>query len=146
MNKELVKELFEYRDGNLYWKNHKYKKLNGKKAGCLLNDGYIQIRVAKKPYLAHRLIYLYHHGVLPDYPLELDHINRNRVDNRIENLRIVTKSENLQNRLSISNINGITWHKKSQKWQVQPTINGKQKYLGIYKNLDDAKNALRSEK
>ena len=99
MNKELLIELFDYSDGNFYWKKTVNTKIKiGQKAGCLKNDGYIQIRVEKKPYQAHRLIYLYHHGFLPDYPLELDHINRNRADNRIENLRIVTKSENQLNR------------------------------------------------
>jgi hypothetical protein len=99
MNKELLHELFDYCDGNLYWKQSVNTKIKiGKKAGCPKNDGYIQIRVNKKPYQAHRLIYLYHHGVLPDYPLELDHINRNRADNRVENLRVVTKSENQLNR------------------------------------------------
>jgi len=99
MNKEFLHDLFDYCDGNLYWKQSVNTKIKiGQKAGYLKNDGYIQIRVNKKPYLAHRLIYLYHHGALPDYPLELDHINRNRADNRLENLRIATKSENQLNR------------------------------------------------
>jgi hypothetical protein len=99
MNKELLHELFDYCDGNLYWKQSVNTKIKvGQKAGCPKNDGYIQIRVNKKPYQAHRLIYLYHYGVLPDHPLELDHINRNRADNKVENLRIVTKSENQLNR------------------------------------------------
>jgi len=142
LTKEYLHEIFEYRNGELYWKNHRYKNFNGKKAGTLHHTGYWHIKTKNKVYLAHRLIYLYHHGFLPNYGLELDHINRNRTDNRIENLRVVTKSENERNKLTTSKIYGITWHKKNKKWQVQLRINGKQKYLGVYNSLDIAKNVL----
>jgi hypothetical protein len=92
-----LKEIFEYRDGELYWKKSNGTKITiGKLAGSLSKDsGYIFIRMGKL-YRAHRLIWIYHYGDIPE-SLQIDHINRIRNDNRIENLRIVSQSLNIMN-------------------------------------------------
>ena len=71
----------------------------------------------------------------------VDHINRNRLDNRRENLRIVTASENCQNRAHIGGSSphrGVTWNKASKKWQAQGKLNGKHIHLGLFEDEIEA--------
>lgn len=113
----------------------------GIKVGNLMPCGYLRIKVMGKLYLSHRLAWLYVHGYFPDE--EIDHINGIRLDNRIENLRCVTKNENLLNKgiyvSSKSGITGVHWHKQHRKWVAAITINGKTKHLGLFSNIDQAK-------
>ena len=98
MNQELLHSLFDYKEGKLHWKESPSRNVkDGDIAGHFGKRRYAQIRINGKYYLKHRLVYLYHHGHLPPEPLVIDHINRNRFDNTIENLRAVTKSENQRN-------------------------------------------------
>jgi hypothetical protein len=140
MNFEKTKELFDYKDGNLYWKNdNKSKKIKGVIAGYINNNGYRAIRYDGKLYLAHRLVYLWHKGHLP---AEIDHIDRNKQNNAIENLRECTKSQNHFNRsFSQSNTSGyknVTWNKALKKWQVGLSILGKYNYFGTYYDVEVA--------
>ena len=140
MNFEKTKELFDYKDGNLYWKNdNKSKKIKGVIAGYINNSGYRAIRYDGKLYLAHRLVYLWHKGYLP---AEIDHIDRNKQNNAIENLRECTKSQNHFNRsLSQTNTSGyknVTWNKATKKWQVGLSIMGKYNYFGTYYDVEVA--------
>ena len=78
-------ELFDYKDGQLLNKTKRRSQVEiGAPAGHKTVRGYVNIRVDGKMYKAHRLIYLYHHGVMPDM---VDHIDCDRANNRIENLR-----------------------------------------------------------
>ncbi|EGK12982.1 pathogenesis-related transcriptional factor and ERF protein [Desmospora sp. 8437] len=94
-------------------------------------------------------IHSYLHRWILDTPegLVVDHINHDGLDNRRENLRIATKGDNQHNRKGAqrnnksSGIRGVSWHKKTQKWQAQIKLNGKKIYLGLYKDLNDAKHA-----
>ena len=140
MDQKFLQELFEYKDGDLYWKNHKYKSWNGKKVGTIATNGRVYIGVKGKSFLAHRLIFLFHHGYLPKF---LDHIDGNPLNNKIHNLREATSSQNAQNRKNqknnTSNVKGVTWHKLSKKWQVRLGVDGKEKYFGCYYDLQVAK-------
>ena len=111
--------------------------------GCKTDSGHLYIQVDKQRHRAHRLAWLYVYGQLPF--LEVDHINRNPADNRISNLRLATPSENAQNsgvrRDNKSGVRGVSWYSQTQKWMAKITVNGKQKGLGYYKSLEDAKNA-----
>jgi HNH endonuclease len=126
LTQQQVQELFEYRDGALYWK--KVSKtcihLLGKKVGSSHKSGYIHIHLKNKIYKAHRLIFLYHHGYLPEF---VDHINGNRSDNRIENLRPATKHENARNcfltTTNASGIKGVSKLKGNYKWRCRLTVN-----------------------
>ena len=142
MNKEMVRELFEYRDDNLYWR---VRPARGrvdilKPAGTVRTDRRRQIMLKGKKYLAHRLIWLYANGKFPDNTI--DHINGNPSDNRIENLRDVTHQENHKNkctyRTNTSGHIGVSWHIGTQKWCARIEVNGKRKHLGYFNVLEDA--------
>lgn len=143
LTQSYLQSIFRYEDGKLYWNVKKFKVKNGSLAGCFYKDAYVKIRLDKKLYLAHRLIFMMFHGYLPR---EIDHINTNKHDNRIENLRPATKIQNQQNiRISKSNtsgVKGVTWNKHHQKYFVRCSVDGTRIHLGYYKELDDAKKVI----
>ncbi len=132
-------EYFEYRDGELYYKKSPNKKIIlGRKAGCINNSNrYACICIKGKNYKAHRLIFLYHKGYLPK---EIDHIDRNPLNNKIENLRETTRSENCFNtkkyKTNTSGYRGVSWDKKAKKWAAQIQINKKSVYLGAHETAE----------
>lgn len=140
--KEQLHQLFEYKDGHLYYKlinKHSTKKV-GDKAGYVNNSGYVSIGIQKKYYLAHRLIFAYHYGFFPKY---IDHINGNRSDNTIENLREATLHQNNWNRKRIKNTKypakGIYKHSKyKNKFCVEIYAQGKRIHIGIFNSIDEA--------
>jgi hypothetical protein len=138
ITQDYVKQLFEYRDGELYWKNSPANSVKiGAKAGTLNHTCYYQIKIKDKKYLNHRLIFLMHNGYLPEC---LDHIDGNRVNNRIENLRPATLTENQHNRKlnknNTSGVKGVSWRKLANKWAVKIVVNNKQKHLGYFDDLE----------
>lgn len=140
ITQQLVFDTFEYRDGLLYWKGvtHPNKmRWMDKPAGSMHKTGYRHITWMNKVHKAHRLIFMLHYGYLPQ---EVDHINGNRADNRIENLRAANRSENQCNRGALasntSGYPGVTWHKKSKAWSVRVMKNGKTRALGYFKDLE----------
>lgn len=141
LTQKQVQSLFTYKDGNLYWKIKKSQRIKiGDKAGSLNKvTGYYSLVINGKRYYNHRLIYLYHYGFLPKY---IDHIDNDKSNNLIENLRSVTQSQNLMNSKSAKNSSskykGVYYHKKAKKWVAQIHIDGKLKYLGIFKSEIDA--------
>lgn len=93
--------LFEYRNGKLFWKVDTQfgKRRKGTRAGYLAGDGYRKIGIGNTSYMEHRLIWRMHHPK-GRMPLVLDHIDCNKSNNRIENLRVATFSMNILNRLT----------------------------------------------
>jgi len=88
---------YDPQTGIFTWKVKLSDKINiGQKTGCKNNRGYLLIKINKKLYRAHRLAWLYVYGYFPKFTI--DHINRIKTDNRIENLRDVTIQENLKNK------------------------------------------------
>jgi len=144
MTKDELHELFEYRDGNLYWKvNRGSNQLIGKKAGSMLANNYWHIRIKKKAIYTHRAIFLFHHGYLPE---TIDHIDGNPSNNAIENLRAATQSQNNRNRREVPNKYGHVGLTllQGKYWQPQLRVDGKRLYLGSYKNVEDAKAAYQN--
>lgn len=95
-------ELFEYKDGNLYWrKSYRGSVKAGDLAGTTKRDGkhYFTVTVSQKKFSVHRIVWIMLNGDIPN-GLEIDHINRDKYDNRIENLRLFTKSQNSLNKPS----------------------------------------------
>jgi hypothetical protein len=80
----------------------------------------------------------------PEY---LDHINNNRLDNRIENLRVATSKQNTYNTLlnsrNTSGVKGVSWHKGTGKWMARMHINNREQYLGIFDNIEDAERVMK---
>ena len=134
VNTALLKELFDYDNGNLIWRVDKYRSRKGTIAGSKDNKGYMQIKLNQKVYRLHRIIWLWHGRELPE---QLDHIDRNKLNNRIENLRASTPSMNQWN--TCKSDNGVSFHKASNKWRARIKINNKEIYLGIFNNQEEAK-------
>ena len=94
-----LNKLLEYRDGDLFYKPRDFghKSFNpqfaGKKAGHINQKGYVSIKLFKKKYQAHRLVWIMHNGDIPE-ELTIDHIDNNKVNNKIQNLQILTRSDN----------------------------------------------------
>ena len=107
--------------------------------------GYLQLQFKnngrKYCYLAHRAAWLLHYRKDPG-KMEVDHINHDRADNRIENLRLVNRSGQCRNwsklKRNTSGVTGVVWDKVNKKWMAQIGINGKCKKLGRYKDKWDA--------
>jgi hypothetical protein len=136
MNQTKLNSLFEYRNGELYWKIRQGRSWPGRLAGTN-HKGYRRISIDHKLYLVHRLIFLYHHGWTP---AEIDHIDGNSSNSRIENLRAATPIQNNANRgLRINNtsgVKGVCWRKDTKQWFVQVSVNGKYVVRKYIKDLE----------
>jgi hypothetical protein len=135
---ERLKELFEYKDGSLIRKTRpSIRSSVGQVVGFFDPEGYLRVSVDKRQYLLHRLIYLYHNNNVPEF---LDHINGNRSDNRIENLRPATNYQNTCNSKlrsdNTSGVKGVNWNKIKNRWQARIFVNKKAISLGYYKDLE----------
>ena len=131
----LKENLFYNEDNGLfYWAIHRRRVKQGSVAGTVRKDGYIQIKVAGHFFLAHRLAWLYVHGEFPS--LMIDHINQDKKDNRILNLRIANKSQNAQNtlppRTNTSGYKGVSWNRHVNKWRASIKLNQVSKHLGFF--------------
>lgn len=137
VNQHDVIQNFEYKDGFLYWKTGRSGIQPGLQAGSKEKNGYYRIRFNGKKYLTHRLIFLMHHGFMPKF---VDHADNNPNNNRIENLREATRTENNQNRkLQKNNSSGfknISWEKSANRWRVRINVNGKSKSFGCFENFE----------
>jgi len=137
LTQELIKELFYYEDGKLFNKTRRNSKsLAGDEAGSLQADGYRAVMINRKRYYSHRLIYMYHSGEITK-GLHIDHIDRVKSNNNIENLRLVTHQENHFNRSA----KGYYFQKRDNKFQAKIVIDGKQISLGYFDTEEEARNA-----
>lgn len=135
-----LKELFDYVDGSLVWRvSLNVKAQKGQTAGSINARGHINVQVDKRMYALHQLVYLYHHGFVPN---EIDHRDRNKLNNRIENLRPCTSSQNKGNiqllPTNTSGYRGVSLNSRSQKWHAQIKIHGNQTYLGRFDTPEEA--------
>lgn len=142
---ERVRSLFDFdpETGVLSWKNSVSHRSAGKRVGnALLKDGYRRVSVDDSSWAEHRIIWLYVHGFWP--PEEIDHINGNRTDNRILNLRLANRSQNASNaRKPITNSSGykgvgLHKHHGRMRWRASICVNGKQRTLGHRDRPEDA--------
>ena len=133
--------------GIFTWKVSTARRVKvGDIAGYSNGNGYLQISVQSRRYQAHRLAWLYMYGEWPED--QLDHINRNRSDNRISNLRDVSHKQNNQNKSKRSDNTsghpGVFWHKQSSKWQAQIKHDYKHIHLGLFKTIEEALSARKA--
>lgn len=118
----------------------------GSVAGHINKQGYNIIKINSKAYKSHRLAWLYVYCEMP--PIDIDHINGIKSDNRILNLRLSTESENLMNigkmSTNTSGYKGVHYHKRDEVWAAKCTINGKQNHLGNFATVKEASVAYRN--
>jgi hypothetical protein len=136
-------DLFEYKDGILYNKTTRSNRsLKGAVAGGLNSQGYICVRINKMLVRAHRVIWVMHNGGISK-GMMIDHIDRDRTNNKIENLRLVDASENMFNR---SRVNGCAHQKKVNKFTAEIWSRNKRHYLGLFETEELAKQAYLNAK
>lgn len=128
-----IRNHFSYDDGKLF--------RNGAEVGWFDKGcSYFRVRFKNKSYLLHRLIYAYHYGYLPKF---IDHIDRDKTNNRIKNLRGTEKKQNntvnsVARSDNTSGYKGVTWHKSSKKWHSSIFKDGKRHYLGVFNDIKEA--------
>ena len=125
-----------FRDGRIHtiskWRN----KGEWMERTTTPNDrGYVHLNFGRKMYYAHRLIMLAFVGYSEQ---DIDHINRIKTDNRLENLRYCTHRENGLNRDWVDNAKGYYWDKQKNKWVARIQIHNKRKHLGYFEKEEDA--------
>lgn len=134
--------IFSYDGADLYWKvKPKGKVQVGMKAGFLDQRGYLRVKYQQKTYRAHRVIYELCVGPIPE-GCEVDHIDRDPSNNRLENLRVATPSQNACNRGLFTNnttgLKGVHLSKKTGKYLAYITVGGERVHLGTHETKEEA--------
>lgn len=135
-----IDDYFLYKDGSLFWKTSTNRRIKvGDKAGTPDFKGYLQVTLLGKIYRVHQIVFYLHFGW---FPKQIDHINGNKLDNRIENLRPATCSQNLANRPKKKNctsrFKGVYFNKSCNKWCARFFFNSKVKHIGLFEKEEDA--------
>lgn len=121
------------------WNN----RFAGTMAGTINAAGYVTITIDRVRYTGHRLAWLYVHGAWP--PHQIDHINGDRADNRIANLRPATNTENARNatigKNNTSGFKGVSFHKKAGKWSASICVDRRTRHLGLFETPEAAHEA-----
>lgn len=137
VSKDMLHELFEYRNGKLFSKVDRYKSTikKGDEIGYFDSKGYLRTGINYKLYKIHRLIFMMFYGYMPT---EVDHINGIKSDNRIENLRTATRSQNEFNKLgretNFSGLKNISF--EYGKWRVRLSANNKIINIGSFEDIE----------
>ena len=130
--------------GDFVYKPGVHGKKPGTKAGYISNQGYVRIKLNGKQYQGHRLAWLFYYGEWPDDVL--DHINGNRADNRICNLRLSTVRGNNQNRAVHRSGRTVGVRRRGEKsWEATIWYDGKNHHIGTFKTEQAAHDAYRAE-
>ena len=130
-----LKSMLSYnrRTGIFLWRIYKRNVWPGTVAGNIDKDGYRLIRIDRKTYRASHLVWFYCRGTLPPAPLQMDHINRRRDDDRLKNLRLATIAQQAMNRKGrrgSSKYRGVS--KRKGRWLAVASFGGRSKYIGLF--------------
>lgn len=143
---ERLRELLHYdpETGVFTNRTNRQRARAGTVAGAIVSNGYRGITLEYYPFMAHRLVWLYVYGRWPAGTI--DHINGDRADNRLENLRDVSHAENMQNlrgpvSRNKSGFLGVSQLRRNGKWAAFIKLNGKSRNLGSYDTPEDASRA-----
>ena len=145
-----VIERFRYEDGKLYWLARGYarfdKQFAGKEAGGFNKTANgIIIAYKNTRILLHRVVWIYHNGEIPE-GMEIDHINQDRLDNRIENLRLCYRHQNAWNtKIRFNNktgVKGLCWNPLTNTWRARVSVNKKTITVGSFVCFEEAKRAV----
>lgn len=125
---------YDPESGNLTWRVKRWRRHGGSIAGWDCPNGYRKVTFWGRNYYVHRLIFFYMTGSWPRN--QIDHINCRRRDNRWENLREASLSQNMQNKSvrkdSKVGLKGVTTIKKTGRFEASISVDGKRKYLGNF--------------
>ena len=152
LDAETMRRLLDYEPdtGIFYWRIQPSRSVKaGAVAGSVNDEGYRYITVDRKAFAAHRLAWLYTHGVWPEH--QIDHINGYKADNRIANLRDVSGTVNMQNQTrsqknSTSGYRGVMWDKRDRRWRAKIKVNGQSQHIGYFKSAEEARAAYLAAK
>ena len=137
---EELRQLFQYdaETGIVYWAiRPKNRKRIGDAVGHLCKSGYLSTRAGGRAYRLHQIIWAIYYG---EWPLtDIDHANGDRADNRIANLRMASRSQNLANaRAKGNNKKGTSWDSRNGMWRARITVNYKEMWLGYFQTEKEA--------
>lgn len=136
-------DIFDYKDGVLFWKEKSPGRKSNGIAGCTCKQsGYVKLSYNGKAYQAHRIVWEMFNSPIPK-GMQIDHINGDKKDNRISNLRIVTNQDNHKNmpkaKNNVSGVTGVYVPKKGKKKYVANIKKeGRTHYIGTYATLESA--------
>lgn len=145
---ELVRECFDYNPetGDLIWRARPGARRNwnnqfaGTIAGSSARHGYLKVSIDGGHYQAHRVVWLWNYGSLEN--LQVDHIDHDRRNNRVSNLRLVTLRENGMNiglpKGNKSGVVGVRWRPKASRWHAYITVHQRHIDLGFFEKKSDA--------
>lgn len=143
LTQNYVKEVLDYRDGQLFWRNKK-----GKLAGSAPSNAYAywRIGIGNRIYTLHKIIYFWHTG---EFPKLIDHKNGNKLDNRIENLRPATKQENeINSNKSFGNsgFRGVSKIESTGRFRAYIVKDNKQIHIGVFPTPQEAFEAFKKKR
>jgi HNH endonuclease len=144
ITQKYLNEIFQYRDGQLYWKVSLHHRLEvGEKVGSKHSAGYIQVCFGKELYMQHRLIFMMYHGYLPKHPRKVDHIDGDKTNNKVHNLRDSTTPENRVNSKQRENTTGYrgVLLTKSGRYSSRCILNGVSTYFSTFDTAKEASDA-----
>lgn len=141
LTQEKLREMFDYHeDGTLTRRTSRQRVHIGDIVGTARSDGRLQVCVSYRRYLVHRIVWLWHFGYFPE--AEIDHINRDPTDNRIENLREVGRQCNQRNTgnyaTNASGVKGVCWNERYQKWRAYINLSKRTIFLGLHDDFLEA--------
>lgn len=147
-----IRAMFDYvpETGDLVWKfrpdmdKRWNNKMVGKIAGSTCS-GYRKVMIGNKPFSAHRVVWIMFNGEIPE-GFVIDHANRDRIDNRLENLRLATLAQNCQNSNKKPNktgFTGVVWNSRAKAWRAMIRHDGKHIFLGYFNSPEEAGEAYK---
>lgn len=162
--KEYLNQCFIYsEDGKLTRKarpREHFKTLRGheislsrvadKQVGTVGNNGYLHVGMdylgKQSMFAVHRVIWVMHNGEIPK-DCQIDHIDTNKINNKIENLRLALHSDNMHNlnlaKSNTSGVKGVSWSKRTKQWQAQICFKSVRTHLGYFKTIEEAETVLK---
>jgi hypothetical protein len=156
LTKEYLKSILDYNQdtGIFTWKVNKSQRTKVGNVAGWLHDGYKKIEINNKKYNAHRLAWLYVYGEMPKNLI--DHIDNDRSNNKISNLRQSTHQTNSENyktpKTNKSGVKNVCWYKNSNKWVVSMSVKKTKKTIGYFDDIElaelvaiEARNKYRGE-
>ncbi len=144
-----LRKLLDYdtATGRFVWRVTRQCRRVGDCAGCVENNGYMRIRVDGQRHMAHRLAFMHVYGRCPSG--QIDHIDGDRTNNRIDNLREASPSENIANtgrlRTNTSGLKGAFFKRETARWFAKIVKNGRSRHLGYFATAEEAHAAYVAE-